>query len=176
MPALLSWEEPLFSFRGDGGQEPHQHRGDLGPGGSALGPQTAVLKAQHQALGVGPGQGLLGIGADGAGIPKARQVGPLADVVALAGGIAVQDGRQLLPGDVIPGANSVSLTPFTMPFWAAQATASVYQVPAATSANPLSPPGSGSPARRYRMVTSWALVVSLLGANRPAPTPSMSPV
>ena len=63
-----------------------------------------------------------------------------------------------------------------MPFSAAQTTASVYQVPAATSENPLSPPGSGSPARRYRMVTSWALVVWLLGANKLSPTPSMRPV
>ena len=67
------------------------------------GPQTVVLKTQHQALGVGPGQGLLGIGADGAGIHKAGQVGPLADVVTLVGRIPVQDHRQLLPGDVVPG-------------------------------------------------------------------------
>ena len=52
---------------------------------------------------MGPGQGLLGIAADGRSVPKARQVGPLADVIALVGRVAVQDGRQLLPGDVVTG-------------------------------------------------------------------------
>ena len=47
-----------------------------------------------------------------------------------------------------PGTNWVSLTPLTMPFWAAQATASVYQVPVSTSENPLSPLGAGWPDRR----------------------------
>src|SRR5699024_2633636 len=62
-----------------------------------------------------------------------------------------------------------------MPFAFAHATASAYQVPAATSVNPAACAGALSPDRRYSTVTSIARFMSALGAKVVAESPWNKP-
>ena len=76
----------------------------LGPGGASLGAEAVAGEAADEAHAIGPGHGLLGVAADGAGVLIARQVGPGGHVIALAVGVAEEDEGHLLPGDGVVGA------------------------------------------------------------------------
>ena len=75
---------------------------------------------------------------------------------------------------VSSGPKAVSLYPLTMPFWLAHITASAYQ-PAVASVKGLSPVTAGEPAKRYRMVTTWARVVVTSGPKVVSLVPCISP-
>ena len=78
-------------------------RGDLSACGGALRVQIgrAVLqRAVDDAVGYAPAQGVRGIGADAAGIREELEIGARGDVHTDLPGIAVQDGGQLLAGDL----------------------------------------------------------------------------
>lgn len=77
------------------------HSGHFGPGGNALGVHDAVALAADQTHGVGPGHGLLGIGADLVRVHKAAQVGPLRGLQPQVLGIAHHNDRQLIPLHVL---------------------------------------------------------------------------
>ena len=81
--------------------EPAEDGGHLGPGGRALGAEGGAGGAGDEPCGVGPGQGLGGVGAHQPGVAVAGQVCPGGGVIPLVLGVAVEEGGQLLPGDGI---------------------------------------------------------------------------
>ena len=98
--------------------------------------------------GVGPGQGLGGVGAHQPGVAVAGQVCPGGGVIPLVLGVAVEEGGQLLPGDGIACPEVVEETPPVMSFSQAQVTASWNQAEAGTSQKGFSQSAAGWPARR----------------------------
>lgn len=59
-----------------------------------------LQRAVDDAVGYAPAQGVCGIGADAAGIREELEIGARGDVHTDLPGIAVQDGGQLLAGDL----------------------------------------------------------------------------
>ena len=80
--------------------EPHENGGNLGPGGIACGLQGAILHALDDVLRHRPSHGGLGIVLDLIGVGIAGEVSGGGHVVALGLGVAVENGHQLLPGEV----------------------------------------------------------------------------
>ena len=100
-----------FLFRGDGGQEPHQDRGDLGPGGGAAGLEAVVLKPLEEALGHRPGEGFRGVILNVPGIREAiasgredipakviRKNGDVADLLLHVRGLTADEKEIILDG------------------------------------------------------------------------------
>ena len=73
-------------------------------GGAALWRKGSVTGAVHQAGMIGPLHGDTGIAADAGCVRIAGQVGGSAHIILLIRGVAVQNGRHLLPGDGVVGA------------------------------------------------------------------------
>ena len=85
------------------GQEAVGHHRQLGPGGGPLRVQGVCLGPLEDALPHRPLDGFTGPGRHGGAVPVSRQGGLAADVLPLGLGIAVEEHRQLLPGDGAAG-------------------------------------------------------------------------
>ena len=82
----------------DGSEVAHEDGGNLFPGGVTLGQEMAVA-AVDQARCHGPAQGIGGVGGDLAVIGECTQIGTGIGIHAQRGGIAHEDGGNLLSGD-----------------------------------------------------------------------------
>ena len=80
-----------------------ENRRRLGPGGAAEGIQLPLAGSVYQTRAVGPGEGVPGIGTDSVPVGELAQVRPEGGGEVPGGGVPIEEGGQLLPGDGIAG-------------------------------------------------------------------------